>query len=43
MYLINKELKEEMKVWKRKEEERGRCSAVLAHIQDGGVESIPDQ
>ena len=47
MYLINKELKEEMKVWKRKEEERGRCSAVLAHIQtstqDGGVESIPNQ
>ncbi len=46
MYLTNKELKEEMKVWKQKEE-RGRGSVVRVHTptstQDDGVESIPDQ
>ena len=46
IYLTNKQLKEEMKVWKREEEERVRGSAVRVHsptsTQDGGLESNPD-
>ena len=50
LYTTNKQLKEEMKVWKRREErvsQERQGSAVLrsntpTSTQDGGVESVPD-